>query len=191
MKNWISVIVAVVLAVAVSGNYVITKLNFDHEQYVASNFRNSLDLHDREITSIQTDVKDITPANISVLLAAAPGSTSAFYWKQQIARRYKDAVMVVCHGNTGPDGQWWAYPDYEAPLPMKDLVKRVRAIYPNRRIVLIACNPDALVFNEPGVTYAKESVWFWPDDIMVTNLDKADPTGEGGCGDIFEFTENK
>jgi len=126
---------------------------------------------------------------ITMVVGAEGTNASAIYWQQEVEKRYDDAVMLIVHGNTR-NGEWYAYPDFESPIPMECAVERLKKRFPGRRIVLVACNPDGLTFDIPGVTYAKENVYFWPDHNVLTDLDAKYPEDGGGIGSIWEFIEN-
>ena len=140
---------------------------------------------------------DYEPSEVRIVLAAEYFNPCSLHWKTEVERRYDDAILLLVHGNTGPDGEWWAYPQYEAPLPMRHLVARIRLLNPGKRIVLVACNPGDLKLDIRNITYARENVWMFPDRNSATNMDAMDRRKNpfdkqtGGCGSIFEFVENK
>jgi len=110
------------------------------------------------------------------------------YWDDEIEAEYPNALLVIAHGNTDPGtGEWYAYPTDSDPLPVREVVLNVRKTYPERHIVLLVCNPDGLILDGVNnVSYARESVWIWPDRVVQYNIrDLIDPDG---VGSFDEFT---
>lgn len=86
-------------------------------------------------------------------------------WKAEVARRFPDAVVVLCHGGTFVEGQWLVKAqDYELPLMTTDqLAQHYKNLFPNRVLVLLCCNPGHLHLHVHGVYHAMDSVWCVPD----------------------------
>ena len=132
---------------------------------------------------------------IDLVIAAEHFNPSTLYWQQEVGRRYDDAVILFVHGNTGPDGQWWAYPsrDLSPPILMRHMVATVRLRHPGRHIVVVACNPGALrdLDHIRGVSYALENVWMIPERNSYFDFDEWDRAqgSTGAVGDIFDFVE--
>ena len=110
-------------------------------------------------------------------------------WEREVAERYPNAVVVAVHGRTDEQsGQWYAYPSVGEAVPVKDMVKSLRSNYPDRRIVLICCNPDGKVLTGvSNVAYADEMVWVVPDDQIGFTF--RDLLGPSAVGSIWEFRE--
>jgi hypothetical protein len=114
-------------------------------------------------------------------------------WRVEVARRFPSALVLICHGSTGSDivtGQsgWYLFPEANGRVPVRvdEMVRKMRAANPKRVIVLLSCNPGHFKLTRlPGVFYALDSIWLWPD--------KAGENGEsmkqepGVVGNIFEF----
>lgn len=115
------------------------------------------------------------------------------HWEAEVRSEYDDAIVVFTHGNTGPDGRWWAYND-AGMQPMERLVRRIRNNNPDRQIVLIACNPDGHRLDAAGVTYARVNVWIWPDRSLRPAVDRLREQRElligDTAGDLDEFVVN-
>lgn len=119
-------------------------------------------------------------------------------WRLEIARRYPDAVIVICHGDDNEKGEWCFYPDksinfgiglVNTPLPPFTVVSgvaKLKAKYPGRTIVLMTCNPGHHRLTIPGVVYSLESVWLEPDRFQKSRS----ILHPEHVGNIFEFVEN-
>ena len=88
-------------------------------------------------------------------------------WQQEISRRFPNAVGVLVHGGDFVEGSWvigdWQYRSGQHVRPVSAVVQEAQAMYPNRTIVLLACNPGHLKLNIPNVYYAPASVFCVPD----------------------------
>lgn len=128
-------------------------------------------------------------------------------WQEEIGRRFPRAVGVLCHGGEFIDGQWIvAANHFNKYVTAQELVRYEQAHYPDRTVVLLACNPGHLHLNIPGVFHADSSVWCVPDrfvdrvldvDALVKTLDMDTPHRVGRSeeapdvvGNIYEFVEN-
>lgn len=110
-------------------------------------------------------------------------------WEREVQKRYPDALVVMVHGRTDEQsGQWYAYPSVGQAAPVRELVASLRVYYPDRRIVLVVCNPDGKrLTGVDDVSYARENVWVIPDDQTgFTVRDLIDPEA---VGSIWEFQE--
>lgn len=128
----------------------------------------------------------------------------ALPWRNEIARRFPHAVGLLVHGGDFVQGQWIVgastVPGHVTTVA--DQVERVRKLYPDRTIVLLACNTGHLKLGIPGVFYAQSSVWCVPDrGIKPEMLDEAGGTLDGRehsrwddnpdvVGNIFEFVKD-
>jgi hypothetical protein len=85
-------------------------------------------------------------------------------WQKEIGRQFNNAVGVLCHGGEFINGQWIvSAKNYGKYQTAQELIKHFQAEYPDRVIVLLACNPAHLKLGIPGVYYAHSSVWCIPD----------------------------
>lgn len=119
------------------------------------------------------------------------------YWDLEVQRRFPTAVIIGGHGGDVL-GQWMMIDEAtRRPLLIKQVVKDVQALYPNRTIVILSCNPDGLqLHNLPNVYYATESVWMCPERffgvIQREHPEAGTPpelTTDPAVGSIFEFVE--
>lgn len=92
-------------------------------------------------------------------------------WQKEIARRFPDAVGVLCHGGEFVDGQWIVSAKaYGRDLTAQDIARFAQAHYPGRVIVLLCCNPGHLKLGIPGVYHADDSVWCVPDRALTPEM---------------------
>ena len=128
-------------------------------------------------------------------------------WLLEAKKRFKDPIIFVCHGGSdwevlalGPAtlGQWvWSAGPISPriPVPMKCVAAVLRNMYPNRPIILIACNPGFYDLDLPNVWYAKGSIWAIPDEwangLRYHEKHRIPPTKETVetqmIGSIWEF----
>lgn len=83
------------------------------------------------------------------------------YWVADGYTKYPEFVLLAVHGQT-MYGQWYAFPDDREALLVDDVLWDLRRKHPGIRIVAVVCNPDGLVTEVPGVTYAQKTVWAIP-----------------------------
>lgn len=92
-------------------------------------------------------------------------------WKNEATRRFDSAVVIECHGGSIEDGKWVmkaGWQPWEKLVPVETVIARYRALYPNRELILISCNPDHIVLHGyPHVWYAKSSIWVIPDRALT------------------------
>lgn len=95
-------------------------------------------------------------------------------WQAEIGRRFPHSVGILCHGGYFLEGQWiTSSVQYQHLTTVQEVVKHVQAQYPDRTIVLLACNVDHHSLNIPGVYYAHSSVWCVPDRAITgSGLDR-------------------
>jgi len=114
-------------------------------------------------------------------------------WKIEVARRFPDALLFVCHGSTGFDittGEkgWYLFPEAQGRIPVRvDVALRgIKVANPGRTIVLLSCNPDHFrLTGLSNVYYALDAIWLWPDkNVEDTSRIRAEPRV---VGNIFEF----
>jgi len=116
-------------------------------------------------------------------------------WQVEVARRFPDALVFICHGSVGYDivtGQpgWYLFPEASTRVPVRvDLMARkIRDANPGRVIVILSCNPGHFKLTGlPGVYYALDSIWLWPDKNGENSESmKQEP---GVVGNVYEFME--
>jgi len=93
-------------------------------------------------------------------------------WQKEIDRRFDNAVGILVHG-IDLDGEWYVGTQRSADAPLmkvQKLVAEVQAEYPDRTVVLLACNTGHLKLNMPGVYYAMASVWCVPDRAITAEM---------------------
>lgn len=93
-------------------------------------------------------------------------------WAAEIQRRFPHSVAILCHGGDFVEGEWilGTNPGSRHVERTEDVVRRIVAEYPDRTIVLLACNPGHLRLNVPGVWYATDSVWCVPDRALTADM---------------------
>lgn len=99
-------------------------------------------------------------------------------WRLEISRRFPDALGVIVHGGDFVEGHWivgTAWQNWKHVTPIEEVITHYEHIYPGRVIVLVSCNPGHVrLTSHPGVYYALDSVWVYPDRQM----DKAGAAGQ-------------
>lgn len=92
-------------------------------------------------------------------------------WQKEIERRFSNAVGILVHGTDDVQGEWIVgtafAPGHKSNI--KDIVETYSKIYPDRTIILLACNTGHLKLDMPGVYYATGSVWCVPDRQLRSN----------------------
>jgi hypothetical protein len=120
-------------------------------------------------------------------------------WRIEVTRRFSNAVIIMGHGGTLPNGEWGLLlmDKHNAFIPMKDEVARVQALYPGRVVVLVCCNPDGLLLHMPNVYHAVDSVWFDTDKSLPNLKPEDQPEANEGrkdlpgyVGNIYEFNDD-
>lgn len=103
-------------------------------------------------------------------------------WRDEAAKRFPGALVLVSHGSIGGSEtlRWTIDVDADA------LAEFLKHEYPNRPIVFVSCNPLGATLHVSGVWYAKDLVWLPPDSARVKPRDL---TKEPGVGSINEFVE--
>jgi hypothetical protein len=88
-------------------------------------------------------------------------------WRDEIGRRFPNAIGILCHGGDLVEGEWVLGVGYTGHLtPAREIVARYQKLHKGRTIVLLACNTGNLKLNMPGVWYAKDSVFCIPDRAL-------------------------
>jgi hypothetical protein len=95
-------------------------------------------------------------------------------WRREVARRFPNAVAVLCHGGNFVEDEWIigaSFPSTDRHVTRAtDVVVRMQKRYPGRTIVLLACNPGHLTLGIKGVAYFKNSVWCVPDREITPEM---------------------
>lgn len=114
-------------------------------------------------------------------------------WQTEISRRFHNVVAVLVHGGDFVKGQWIVEGPYESGghvLIVTDVVDEIHQRFPDRNVILLACNTGHIeIHNRPWLYYAKSSVWCIPD--RATGLGEFDMTRIDGKVTPFEFGENR
>lgn len=92
-------------------------------------------------------------------------------WQAEIGRRFPHAVGVLVHGGDFVRGEWIVGVGIGHHLMRTDdLVASMKSQYPDRTIVLLACNTGHLQLRDPDVYYASASVWCVPDRALTPEM---------------------
>ena len=86
-------------------------------------------------------------------------------WNTLIEEIYPRAVVVSAHGFDFFD-HWYLISTEGHLMAIESVLFTLRAEHPNRRIVVIACNPGGYVIDCPNVPYAMTNVWIIPDVVV-------------------------
>ena len=124
-------------------------------------------------------------------------------WQQEVGRRFHHSVVILVHGGDFLEGEWIVGSEqYGHPvITAKQVVRHFQQQFPDRTIVLIACNTGHLRLGIPGVYYAHSSVWCVPDRDVFRSLDGANKMLDGQeqdrsalepeiVGNIWEFDKD-
>ena len=114
-----------------------------------------------------------TPAVPNVIIDVLDPALTPYAagWQKEIARRFPDAVGVLCHGRSFIHNEWIVSAQSFGHLSTaQDVVAYEKARYPGKVIVLLCCNPDHLDLGISGVYFARDSVWCIPDRAMTNTL---------------------
>lgn len=88
-------------------------------------------------------------------------------WKTEVARRWHEpCVMILCHGGELCKGEWVVKVNEQIERT-DDLVIEMQRKYPNRTLILLACNPGHLALKEHGVWHSQDSTWCIPDRAVT------------------------
>jgi hypothetical protein len=130
-----------------------------------------------------------SPRRVEVVLLAQSLFWSVPEWHDEVERLYPDSVMIVCHGGS-EGGRWLLQPDHyvrhstgvgipvpDPKRPVEDVYWEYRKKYPDKTIVLVACNPGGHRPFLPNCVYATAEVWTTPDRARRP----------GAVGTIHEF----
>jgi hypothetical protein len=95
------------------------------------------------------------------------------FWQKEIGRRFPKAVGILVHGGDFVEGEWivgtsWARHRHVTPL--KTVVQHYQKLYPDRTVVVLACNPGHLKLGIPGVFYSHSNVWCIPDRALEESM---------------------
>jgi hypothetical protein len=167
---------------------------------VAFLFQRIFDLA-RENTFSRQSVVSKTPSVPSVVGAIGNDTlpdVALTDWERESGRRFDNAFVFLCHGTEVVHGQWYLVEQHGDTLELAlatDVADAIHKDYPDRTVILVACNPAHIVIHDrPWLYYANDSVWVVPDrdvgDDASNPLDHnrwADAPGV--LGNIFEFDE--
>lgn len=110
------------------------------------------------------------------------------YWPQEVEERFnpQGTVLIVGHGASFL-GVWMVIPDLERGdwIPVVKLAEMYRNMNPNKRIVLLVCNPRGSDIYKPNVFYFKSLVWTTPDSNNIFGRKDTQPNF-GYVGNIDE-----
>lgn len=118
------------------------------------------------------------------------------YWEIEAKKRFKNPLIVACHGSEFSEidllnSNWYTDPD--PPLKsslVKDLAEKIKKENPNRDIVLIICNYHNHEINIDRVWYAKSPIWLIPDDFYKGGKRETQRNFDS-AGSIWEFVSTK
>jgi hypothetical protein len=94
-------------------------------------------------------------------------------WRDEIGRRFSNAVGVLVHGGDFEDNRWIVgshRQPWKHVTEITTVVREIQAKYPGRTIVVLACNTGHLHLGVPGVYYATSSVWCVPDRAITPEM---------------------
>jgi hypothetical protein len=93
-------------------------------------------------------------------------------WRDEIARRFDNAVGVLVHGGDFVAGSWIAGVSFVPGhvTPMREVVERTQKAHPGRTVVLLACNTGNVKLGIPGVYYSTSSTWCVPDRAITPEM---------------------
>lgn len=110
-------------------------------------------------------------------------------WRTDAGRRIKGRpVLLVVHGGT-QGGRWVCQPDEGPTMPVESAVRLLKAVFPGREVLVIACNEDGHALNVPGTWYAKQIVWAKPY-LFAPHRTWLMAVPGSGAGAIEQFTRN-
>lgn len=100
-------------------------------------------------------------------------------WQMEVQRRFHNSIVLLCHGGGDVDGVWLML-DHGVPRIAQDVIREEQAKYPNRILVILACNPGHLKLTGlPRVYYSTASTWCEPDRSLTGgSLDRMTLDGE-------------
>ena len=155
--------------------------------------------HQRRHQPAYCDQPDVIVENMVPELAEA-----APLWQMEVSRRFHHALVILVHGGDFLEGEWIVGSEqYGHPvITAKQIVRHFQQQFPDRTIVLVACNTGHIRLGVPGVYYAHSSVWVVPDRDVFRALGEANLMLDGReqdrsllepeiVGNIFEFTTDK
>lgn len=93
-------------------------------------------------------------------------------WQKEVGRRFSNAVVILCHGGDFVEGEWivGSKPGSGHVEHIDQTIARVKALYPGRTVVILACNTGHLKPKIPGVYFAPSSVWCIPDRAITPEM---------------------
>jgi hypothetical protein len=115
----------------------------------------------------------------------------AAMWQREVERRFHNAVAILVHGGDFVEGEWIVGTSFmpgRHVTKATELVEHYKSIYPNRRIVLLACNTGHIPLGISGVYYSRSSVWLVPDRDLTPAM-MIDGSGSEKLGPIWPRRE--
>jgi len=95
-------------------------------------------------------------------------------WADEIGRRFDNALGIIVHGGDFVEGEWIVGAHFRPDIhitPMSEIIERYRKLYPNRAIILLACNTGHVTLTGYSNTfYFKNSVWCVPDRAITPEM---------------------
>ena len=152
----------------------------------------ALGIHDDEpLARTQSDPRVIIETLDPTLAHYAP------LWRDEIGRRFDNAVGILCHGGDFVAGEWvlgTSYAPHDHVTPVREIVEHYRKRHPGRTVVLLACNTGHVKLGIPGVWYFKNSVWCVPDraltpEMFTNGMAHQKLREEADCGPIIIVQE--
>jgi hypothetical protein len=114
------------------------------------------------------------PAQPPVVMEVLDPSLEVYapMWRDEIARRFDNAVGVLVHGGDFVAGSWIAGVSFVPGhvTPMREVVERTQKAHPGRTVVLLACNTGNVKLGIPGVYYSTSSTWCVPDRAITPDM---------------------
>ncbi len=115
-----------------------------------------------------------TPLGPDVVMATLDPSLIPYekMWQKEVSRRFHHSVVILVHGGDFVQGQWIAGVSFVPGhvTPMKDVVHAIQFLYPNRTVVLLACNTGHLSLGIPGVYYSHSECYCIPDRALTSAM---------------------
>ena len=120
---------------------------------------------------------------------------------REVEKKFGNSYILAVHGNKPPAEVWRAVPDLGKCDLMQDRVDKIRKEFPDRPIVVWACNYDHARLKGKNVWYFTTMAWVVPDSsilfvhqdsrgIWMNALENRDVQRDyGGAGSVFEMVE--
>ena len=116
-----------------------------------------------------------TPYIIDWMPPTKMNEMSKYYWQKEVSKKINlsECVFLFCHGNVFNE-TWILIPHSDSlyerkAMSVDSFLRTIRNIFPDKKIVLIVCNPGKITTSEKNVWYSKTNVWIIPDEIFERN----------------------